>query len=57
MKQYLINRIRERSTWVALGVLGAAFGMPPGTSELLQQIALGVVGLVGVLAPDSKPQD
>ena len=54
MKNYIIARIREPSTWAALSVLGAFFGMPPGTPELLQQVAVGIAGLVAVLAPESK---
>lgn len=54
MKAFFLNRVREPSTWVALSVLGAFFGMPPGTPEIIQQIAVGVAGLIGVLAPEAK---
>ena len=54
MKAFFLNRAKEPSTWVALSVLGAFFGLPPGTPELLQQVVVGVAGLIGVFAPEAK---
>jgi hypothetical protein len=51
--QYILKRIREPSTWVALSVLGAFFGMPAGTPELVQQVVVGVAGLIGVFVPEA----
>lgn len=54
MKAFFLSRAKEPSTWVAFSVLGAFFGMPPGTPELLQQVVVGVAGLIGVLASENK---
>lgn len=53
MKTEILKRIREPSTWAGLGLLVSFFGVPPGTLELVQQVAVGVAGLVAIFAPES----
>jgi len=52
--KYILDRIREPSTWTALGVIGTLAGLPPGTLDLVHQVVLGVVGLAGILLPEQK---
>lgn len=49
----IFKRIKEPSTWAGIGILVSFFGVPPGTLELVQQVAVGVAGLVAVFAPES----
>jgi hypothetical protein len=53
MKSFILNRIKEPSTWAALTALGAFMGVPPGVPELVHQIAVGVCGLIAVFAPEA----
>lgn len=48
MKQTIINRLKEPSTWAGLSALGVIFGMPPGTVDLAVQVLGGVAGLAAV---------
>lgn len=47
--KFLLDRVKEPSTWTALAVLGTLVGMPPGTMEAAHQIAIGVAGIAGVV--------
>lgn len=51
--KYLFDRLREPSTWSGLGILAAMFGVPTGTFGLIQQVAMGITGLLSVLAPEA----
>lgn len=48
----IIKRIKEPSTWAGIGLLVSFFGAPAGVIELVQQIAVGVAGLVAIFAPE-----
>lgn len=50
---YFFNRLSEPSTWSGLGVLVAILGVPASTFQLVQQVVMGVAGLVAVLKPDT----
>ena len=52
MKNYLLNRIREPSTWAGFAVLLSLFGQSvnPDTLGLIQQSVTGVAGLIAVIA-------
>ena len=50
----IFNRFREPSTWAGFGVIASIVGVPPGTFQLVQQIAMGIAGLVAVIKPESK---
>lgn len=54
MKDYLIERAKEPSTWRGIVLLLTAIGVPiaPGMAEQLVTAGLGVAGLIGVLAAD-----
>lgn len=50
---YLLARIKEPSTWTALGALGLLLGIPTGTIDAVHMIAGGVAALLGVLLPEN----
>jgi len=56
MKNYLLERMREPSTWRGLTLLLTALGIPlaPGLSDAIVAAGLGVAGLIGALAPDRR---
>lgn len=54
MKQYILDRAKEPSTWRGLILLLTAIGVPvaPALAESIVSVGLAVAGLVGVVAPD-----
>lgn len=48
--EFILNRIREPSTWSGIASLAVAFGLgiPPGTVEAVTQVGVGVAGLFAV---------
>ena len=56
MKQYLLNRAREASTWRGLILLLTAVGVPvvPDLVEPIVSVGLGLAGVVGVLTADKE---
>lgn len=56
--QFIINRLKEPSTWSGLAALLVALGMgvPPGTIEAVTQVGVGLAGLAGVVLRErAKP--
>lgn len=56
MKQHLLERLKEPSTWRGMIMLLTAFGiaMTPEMIEAIIATGTGLAGLVGVLTTDSK---
>ena len=54
MKDYLLERAKEPSTWRGLTLLLTAFGVPlaPALAEQIVTVGLGVAGLIGVISAD-----
>ncbi len=50
----IFNRLREPSTWAGLGVLTALLGVPTNTFGLVQQVVMGIAGLVAIATPENK---
>jgi hypothetical protein len=48
---FIINRLREPSTWSGIAALAVALGMgiPPGTVEAITQVGVGLAGLAAVV--------
>lgn len=48
---FILNRLREPSTWSGLASIAVALGLgfPPGTIEAITQIGIGIAGLAGVV--------
>lgn len=56
MKEYLLTRLREASTWRGLVMLITALGITLSPEQVAAIIAAGtaVVGVIGVFLPDGK---
>lgn len=56
MKQYLMARLSEASTWRGIVALLTAAGvvLSPQQIESIIAAGLAIVGLIGVLAPDQR---
>lgn len=54
MKAYVLERMKEPSTWRGLTLLLTALGVPlaPGLSDAIIAAGLGIAGLIGALTPD-----
>lgn len=54
--QYLINRLKEASTWRGLAMLLTALGLhiAPDMQEAVIATGVSVAGLIGVMFPDKK---
>lgn len=57
MRDYMLNRMREPSTWRGFIMLLTALGVALDAVQTEAVIALGMalVGAVGVFLPDSRP--
>jgi len=55
MKDYVIARAKEPSTWRGLVLLLTAIGIPvaPALAEAIVTTGLAIAGLIGVLTPDA----
>jgi hypothetical protein len=55
--QYLLDRLREPSTWRGIVALLTAFGvaLSPEQTAAIVSLGLAVVGAIGALAPDKTP--
>lgn len=54
MKQYLLERAKEPSTWRGAILLLTALGVPvaPELANAIVSVGLAVAGLIGVVTPD-----
>lgn len=54
MKDYFLARVKEPSSWRGLFLILTAIGVPvaPEMAEAIITVGLGVVGAIGVAAPD-----
>lgn len=54
MKDYLIDRLQEPSTWRGITLLLTAIGVPlaPGLSDAIISAGLAIAGLIGVASKD-----
>lgn len=54
MKAYVLERMKEPSTWRGLTLLLTALGVPlaPGLSDAIIAAGLGLAGLIGAVMPD-----
>lgn len=54
MKKYLLNRLREPSTWASLGLLAGCFGLPVAIIPVIAKIGVGVTAVLGVALPENN---
>lgn len=54
---YFISRLKEASTWrgIVAIVTACGIGISPELGEAIVGAGLGLMGIVGVFFPDSKP--
>jgi hypothetical protein len=54
MKEYILARAKEPSSWRGLFLILTAIGVPvaPELAEAIITVGLGIAGLIGVAAPD-----
>lgn len=55
MKDMILRRVREPSTWAGLAALGALFGLPADTIGLVGQVVMGAGGLAAMILAEKKP--
>lgn len=55
MKSYILERLKEPSTWRGITLLLTALGIPlaPGMADLIISAGLAVAGLIGAVMPDA----
>ena len=56
MKAYILDRMREPSSWRGLTLLLTAIGVPlaPAVADAVIAGGLAVAGLIGAVVPDNK---
>jgi hypothetical protein len=54
MKQYLLSRLKEPSTWRGAAFILAACGVPSVDPNLVMQVGLGIAGIIGMATADKK---
>ena len=56
MKAYILDRMREPSSWRGLTLLLTAIGVPlaPAVADAVIAVGLAVAGLIGAVVPDNK---
>ncbi len=56
MAKYLLNRLKEPSTWRGLALIGTVLGINLNPDQIngVVTFGLGLSGLIGVFVPDSK---
>ena len=54
MKDYILDRMKEASTWRGIILLLTAVGVPvaPELQSVIISAGLGLAGLIGAIAPD-----
>jgi hypothetical protein len=55
MKAYILERLKEPSTWRGIVLLLTAIGVPiaPGMADMIISAGLAVTGLIGAVTPDA----
>lgn len=55
-KQYMIDRLKEPSTWRGIILVVTACGVPvaPALGEQIIAVGIAIAGLVGIFAADPK---
>lgn len=52
--RYLLQRLREPSTWSGIGVLGILFGIRELQKLTVPEIAAGIAAVASILIPEKK---
>lgn len=54
MKDMILRRVREPSTWAGFAAIGALFGIPSEAINLVAQVAMGVGGLAAIVMSEKR---
>lgn len=56
MKKYIVDRLRERSTWIGLFALltGMGINVAPDMQDIIIGMGLAASGLIGILTKDKQ---
>lgn len=59
MKDFILARLREASTWRGIIMVLTAAGIPiaPAMAETIIAVGMALVGTVGIVTPDSEPRN
>lgn len=59
MKEYILQRLKEPSTWRGLVLIAtsAGVGIEPAMADAIISAGIGLAGVVGVVTADKKPQN
>ena len=54
MKDYILERVKEASTWRGIILLLTAAGVPiaPALADSIITVGLAIAGIIGVVTPD-----
>jgi len=54
MKNYVLERLKESSTWRGIILLLTAIGVPiaPAMADMIVSAGLAIAGLIGAVTPD-----
>lgn len=54
LKIYLLNRMREPSTWAGVSVIAVAVGIKPGIMDAVAQVCMGLAAGAAIMFPDKE---
>ena len=55
LRTFVLNRLREPSTYAGFVALLGVFGLPDGVPQLAGQVLAGIGGLAAVFLAERKP--
>lgn len=47
--KFILDRLREPTTWAGVSALGLVFGLPPGLIDAVAQVVMGVGGVAAIV--------
>lgn len=59
MKEYILQRLKEPSTWrgIILILTSAGVGIEPAMADAIISAGIGLAGVIGVVTADKKPDN
>ena len=59
MKDYILQRLKEPSTWRGLVLIATSAGVAvtPAMADAIVALGIGLAGVIGVVTADKKPQN
>lgn len=47
--KFILDRLREPTTWAGVSALGLVFGLPPGVLDAVGQVVGGLAGIAAIV--------